>query len=60
MLLSLTSDCSEDWEGGAVVESPSGECSSLAEIQKVNNVLKIQSYFLQLYTYKLFDFTKFQ
>ena len=34
MLLILISDCSEDCDGGAVVESPSGECNSFAKIVK--------------------------
>ena len=43
MLLILISDCSEDCDGGAVVESPSGECNSFAKIVK-NNILRIHNF----------------
>ena len=45
MFLATSADCSEDCEGGAVVESPSGEWSSLAEKKRNENAFSIHSDF---------------
>ena len=41
----LISECSDAWDGGAVVESPSGETASLSVMEKV--VFRIVSKFMR-------------